>query len=68
MTNFLAEADTNGTVRVSIGYLQAAVDPNVIQMTGQAYSAMRAADSALVNSAIAQVGQVAGSVTGAAAK
>ena len=64
MTNFLAEVTTNGTVRVSIGSVSAAVDPNVITMTGQAYSTMRAADSALLNSAI---GTVAGAA-GAAAK
>lgn len=68
MTNFLAEVDTNGSARVSIGYINASVDPNVITMTGQAYSTMRAADSALLNSAISTAASAAGTIGGAAVK
>jgi len=72
MTNFVAEADvrTNGTthVKVSIGSVTATVDPNVITMTGQAYSTMRAADSALLNSAISTAASAAGTVAGTAVK
>ena len=72
MTNFVAEVitGTNGIIRASIkiGSVSAAVDPNVITMTGQAYSTMRAADSALINSAISSVAAASGSVAGAAAK
>lgn len=72
MSNFVAEATTtsNGVTRVSvrIGSVSAAVDPNVITMTGQAYSTMRAADSALLNSAISTVAGAAGTVAGAAVK
>jgi hypothetical protein len=68
MTNFVAEVETNGTCRVSIGAMSAAVDPNVITMTGQAYATMRAADSALLDSAISTVAGAAGTVAGAAVK
>ncbi len=72
MSNFVAEctSTSNGVTRVSvrIGSVSAAVDPNVITMTGQAYSTMRAADSALLNSAISTVAGAAGTVAGAAVK
>jgi len=71
MTNFVAEctSTSNGVTRVSvrIGSVTAAVDPNVITMTGQAYSSMRAADSALINSAISSASAAIGSAAGSAA-
>jgi hypothetical protein len=71
MTNFVAECTptSNGVMMVSvrIGSVTAAVDPNVITMTGQAYSTMRAADSALLNSAISTIAGAAGTIGGTAA-
>ena len=71
MTNFVAEVvtSTNGIIRAThkLGSVSAAVDPNVITMTGQAYSTMRAADSALINGAISSASAAIGSAAGSAA-
>jgi hypothetical protein len=71
MSNFVAEATStsNGVTHVSvtIGSVSASVDPAIITMTGEAYGKMRAADSALLNSAISTVAGAAGTLSGSAA-
>jgi hypothetical protein len=56
---------TNGTVELSIKNIETRMNPDVITMTGEAYSKMRAADAAAFSTAAESAGKVGGAAASA---
>jgi hypothetical protein len=67
-SNLDVSVSTNGTLHIHIDSATAAENPAVITMTGTAYSTMRAADSQLLDNAIASASAAIGNVAGATVK